>query len=65
MLVGKHNIFFFFSFVLGIHTYSICLKASACPAYLWVRQPSQVGVEVEVDSDGGSRQGDSSDQQDQ
>lgn len=33
-------------------------------AYLWVRQPSQVRVEVEVDSPGGSRQSDPSDQQD-
>lgn len=43
----------------------VCLKASACQAYLWVRQTSQVGVEVEVDSPGGSWQGDPSDQQDQ
>lgn len=35
------------------------------PVYLWVRQPPQVWVEIEMDSLGGSWQGDPSDQQDQ
>lgn len=31
--------------------------------YLWIRQSSQVRVKVELDADGGTRQGETSDQQ--